>query len=539
MLREIKCEIFREQSIKFHQGLNVVLGDNEGSNSIGKSTLLMIIDFVFGGTTYLSHNKDMVTKLGHHDFSYVFIFNQEEFYFIRGTEEANIVYKCNENFEKIGEMKLSEYHDFLKESYNIQSEYIKFRAAVSLFSRVWGKNNYDVKRPLHSHNSEKYIETIARIIKLFDEYDKLAKEDKELMVLDQSKKVLNKAGQLKLVPKITKKKFESNINEIQKLTTEIEKLGKSAYSPSINISDYVSDEVIELREKKKTLIEERDYYKARLNRTNRTISKSTDIGFEKLLQFFPEVNIEKLETIETFHEGISSILSKELKQVKKELKKKIEFLNIEIDEINQRIETVLNPNQEPNLFIENLIEVSSKLKNLQLENDYFIKLQQLTDSIATKSKSLDELRESIVKGIRKKINSKLKQINDLIHKDKRTSPEIEMSYSNYEYKYLENTGTGKAYTNLILFDLVIFTLTSLPFIIHDSFLFKNIEKSAVENLIVFYNSITSKQVFIAIDVINIYSDGIQKILEDQKVIQLSSNNLLTTMDWRDVTKSEK
>lgn len=539
MLKEIKCNIFREETIKFHHGLNVVLGDNEGSNSIGKSTLLMILDFVFGGNTYLTHNKDMVTKWGHHEFSFVFIFNKVEFHFIRGTEESNMVYTCNENFEKTDGMKLTDYHDFLKESYSIQSEYLKFRAAVSLFSRVWGKNNYDVKRPLHSHNSEKNIETITRLIKLFNEYDKLAKEDKEIKLLDESKKVLNKAGRLKLVPKITKKKFESNIEDIQELTTEIEKLGKSAYSPTINITDFVSDEVIELREKKITLIEERDYYKARLNRTNRTISKSIDIGFENLLEFFPEVNVKKLETIESFHEGISSILSRELKQAKKELNKKIDFLDAEINGINQRLETVLNPNQEPNLFIENLIESSSKLKNLQLENDYYNKLKELTGSIETKSKSLDELREKIVKDIRESINAKLKEINDLIHNDKRTAPELEMSYSNYEYKYLENTGTGKAYTNLILLDLVVFTLTSLPFIIHDSFLFKNIEKAAVENLITFYNSITTKQVFIAIDVIDIYSEHIQRIVMDQKVIQLTQKNLLTTMDWRDVTKTEQ
>ncbi|WP_054753483.1 hypothetical protein [Piscibacillus salipiscarius] len=59
MLTKIKSKIFQEEAIEFQKGLNVVLGDNKGSNSIGKSTLLMIVDFVFGGNTYTSHNKDM------------------------------------------------------------------------------------------------------------------------------------------------------------------------------------------------------------------------------------------------------------------------------------------------------------------------------------------------------------------------------------------------------------------------------------------------------------------------------------------------
>ena len=52
MLVEIKCDIFREKAVKFHSGFNVVLGDEKASNSIGKSNLLLIIDFVFGGNVF-------------------------------------------------------------------------------------------------------------------------------------------------------------------------------------------------------------------------------------------------------------------------------------------------------------------------------------------------------------------------------------------------------------------------------------------------------------------------------------------------------
>ncbi|MFG6497270.1 DUF2326 domain-containing protein [Fictibacillus sp. UD] len=532
MLKEIRCEIFKEKVIEFHNGLNVVLGDNFGSNSIGKSTLLMILDFVYGGNTYITHNKDVVSKLGHHEFLYIFEFTKVNLYFIRGTEEPNIIYRCNSGFEKEEEIKLSDFNNLLKEYYKLQSEGLKFRSAVSLFSRIWGKNNYDVKRPLHSHHSEKNIETVTRLIKLFNEYNKLAQEDKELKQLIESKNVLNKAGRLKFIPKITKKAYEKNLKEIENLKGEIEKLSKSAFSPIINISEIISDELIELRERKNILIEERDYYKSRYNRTSKKISKYTDVGFEKLLEFFPGVNIEKLESIESFHEGIYSILKKELNRAKQELKQKIESLNKEIDEINRKLEQVLNPNEEQNVFIDSLIESSSRLKSLQLENNYFNKLQSVTEGIASKTTSLSQLKESIVKNLKLKINSKLIEINDSIHDDKRTPPELNLTYNNYEYKYFENTGTGKAFTNLIIFDLAIFTLTELPFVIHDSFLFKNIEKVTVENLINYYNEL-NKQAFIAIDIIDIYNGDTQKVLKENKVIQLSKDNLLFILDWRD------
>ena len=74
MLTEIKCDKFVNQPIiKFHNGLNCILGDDDGSNSIGKSTSLMIIDFVFGGDTY-SKNIDVRNNVGNHRIEFKFSF---------------------------------------------------------------------------------------------------------------------------------------------------------------------------------------------------------------------------------------------------------------------------------------------------------------------------------------------------------------------------------------------------------------------------------------------------------------------------------
>lgn len=46
MLKEIYCDKFKKKLIEFHDGLNIILGDDIASNSIGKSTMLLAIDFV-------------------------------------------------------------------------------------------------------------------------------------------------------------------------------------------------------------------------------------------------------------------------------------------------------------------------------------------------------------------------------------------------------------------------------------------------------------------------------------------------------------
>ena len=62
MLAEISCSEFKHHCevrspIRFNEGLNVVLGTDAGNNSIGKSTLLMIVDFAFGGTDYIEKSS--------------------------------------------------------------------------------------------------------------------------------------------------------------------------------------------------------------------------------------------------------------------------------------------------------------------------------------------------------------------------------------------------------------------------------------------------------------------------------------------------
>lgn len=69
MLKEIWSSAFIEDGevrkpIVFHNGLNVVLGGEKGDNSIGKSSLLLVIDFVFGGNAYLK--SDAVSHVGNH-----------------------------------------------------------------------------------------------------------------------------------------------------------------------------------------------------------------------------------------------------------------------------------------------------------------------------------------------------------------------------------------------------------------------------------------------------------------------------------------
>lgn len=155
MLREIRCEKFRTGVVRFHPGLNVVLGDDNATNSIGKSTLLMLVDFTFGGETLLEWNKDVVTELGHHHYDFAFEFDGELHRFRRATITPETVYVCDADYKVLSAKQLDEFTAFLKQAYGLAQPGQTFRAAVGLHLRVWGKANLIPDEPLHASPKQK------------------------------------------------------------------------------------------------------------------------------------------------------------------------------------------------------------------------------------------------------------------------------------------------------------------------------------------------------------------------------------------------
>lgn len=107
MLKEIYSSVIKQKTIKFHKGLNVVLGDNNASNSIGKSTMLLIIDYVFGGDTYIK--SDVIDHIGQHEICFCLEFNGELFYFKRKTEQSQTIFITDESYNDKQEITLEEY----------------------------------------------------------------------------------------------------------------------------------------------------------------------------------------------------------------------------------------------------------------------------------------------------------------------------------------------------------------------------------------------------------------------------------------------
>ena len=487
MLKEINCKEFLKTPLVFDNGLNSVLGDDYSTNSIGKSTLLMIIDFVFGGSSYIENNSGAVKELGHHSFYFEFIFNNHPHYYLRSTENPMTIGVCDKNYNQISEINTRAFTEELKELYAIKNS-SSFRSMVNPYSRIWKKGNYDVDKPIHNHIQNKESEAVDNLIKLFNLFDSISETKGKIKEQQESKKVLNGLHKKNYVQKITKKKrlLDSQaliLNKIRRLDLS---LGK-----------------------------------------RKTKSKY----FTRLSEFFENPNEDKIEEIETFHSKISSILARELGATKKILEEENQYFEEELKAIDIKIESLLQNVKSPKFIVDKIYDLTVESNNISNINKFYKEKEEVVTDIKSLTEKLEETIGDILRSIEEKINTELIRINKEIHTEKKKIPSIKINKNSYSFDHSSNTGTGKSFADLIEFDLSILKLTELPFIIHDSVLFKNIEDLAVDKIIEQYIKF-EKQIFIALDGINKYSAVSQKTLRKNKVIELSESNKLFNRDWR-------
>lgn len=160
MLIEMRSPAFKVKGqerppIHFKPGLNVILGKEDGAMSIGKSSSLLAIDFVFGGNTYIQ--SDGVKQEGHHTIYFAFQFDGKKYYFARDTLNSDGIAICDKDYNYTGGLySKSEFTEWLKQQYKIDFPGLSFRTVLSSFFRVYGKRNMDELNPPQRHTRSEH-----------------------------------------------------------------------------------------------------------------------------------------------------------------------------------------------------------------------------------------------------------------------------------------------------------------------------------------------------------------------------------------------
>ena len=249
MLYEIYCDQFYQKHIIFNLGLCVVLGTDIGDNSIGKSTFLLIVDYVFGGKTY-ANTTDIINNVGPHDIYFSFIFDGEAYRFCRNSIHTHTVWKCNDSYEKKEEIDIDDYCKWLDSKYAVALSELTFRDAVGRYIRVYGKNNCDERHPLHYIATEKAEKACYALLKLFDAYAPLKETEAEAKRSDSELAAYKKAQALQFISKITKRVYEQNEKEIRRISAQIEELSSGLERGLLDVDATASEQAIWVKQAK-------------------------------------------------------------------------------------------------------------------------------------------------------------------------------------------------------------------------------------------------------------------------------------------------
>ncbi|MYY65657.1 DUF2326 domain-containing protein [Lactobacillus salivarius] len=533
MLKEISCDQFIENGkvrgpIVFNKGLNVVLGGHSGTNSIGKSTFLMIIDFVFGGDDYVKKDYDVQKNVGQHVINFAFEFDGKDYYFSRSTEDFQYVNVCDEEFNPIEDKILStdEYRDFLSKQYKLDLPKLSFRNAVGRFIRVYNRETTDEKHPLQNATKESEKQQVYSLLKLFDHYSSIEKREAAEKEASYKFKTFKNAAGYKYVPVVeTQKQFKDNLKKIDKLKQELVELESQNNDGTFNIDDFEAERLRKIRSNLSQLREQRNVYRNRLN----TIKINEEAGsgknrsnYRELKKFFPSVNINKIEQIDHFHHQITKILKKEFEQETNTINDIIEMLSKQIYVLVDEARKIKNQ-QAPNVQTALLNEYADKkaeLKKLEDENRNFEKKKELEQAKKDQQEALMATVNTEIAEVQRLINNKMEDLNEEVCESSSFQPPIiQLGPKGYTFETINDQGTGTSYKGLILFDQACLELTALPFVVHDSLLFPNIELERRNKIIEMYGKAT-KQIFISIDTIEILSDQAQKVISDHTVLEL-------------------
>ncbi len=525
MLTEIICDKFFQKKIVFTQGLNVILGDDNATNSIGKSTFLLIIDFVFGGETY-AKSTDIAKHIGEHTVSFCFTFQKKSYYFKRNFLEASLVQVCDNQYNIQRTIALEEFRSFLQDSYNIDIQELSWRQLVSLYMRIYGKSNLNEKVPLYNHQS-KQSKDIELLLKIFDKFEECSTQHKVKETASDKFSAFKNAQKYNFIYPI---KNKSDFNKIEKdlitLQLQSDNLRSIIETSTVDLTTEQLYAIADLKAQLSRLQLLKAKRQTRVQRLkNEVIDTSRDLNLDisTLLTFFPQIDIRKIGEIQKFHSQLDKILSTD---VKKEIDKENQYITYyeeEESKILDRIKSVINNSEPHQLSIDRLIQLQNEINGLVTGRDVYNIRKSLEDNKKRATELYERMMQDALTEVQQELNNEITRRNDIIFNKATKSPMITLHPTNYTYTCNDDNGTGTNYKNLILFDLSILTLTCLPTLIHDTIIFKNIAVDVLEKIVEQYNEFEDKQIFIAFDNLSNFCLTTQEILRKRAVLTLNPN----------------
>lgn len=534
MLKQISCQLFREAGqprppINFTRGLNTILGAIKGeAGSIGKSTMMLIIDFAFGGNTYVG--SDAVKELDDHTIYFTFEFADGQYHFARTPTDPKLVAQVDENQTVIGTMKIEEFNAWLAAKYHMDLPGLKYRNTLSRFFRIYGKNNHNELKPLQTRGGdESQKDAITVLIALFGYYNEIKDFKEQLQQAENKISAFKTARRYEFIPSAVDgmTKYKQNVVEIATLEEDRHKLAQSDETDVEPAEIEKANERNELKRQLNDLHREITSKKDELHLLDLNIHHGaypTEADLKSLQEFFPRANLAKLVEIEKFHTKIQAILGEELEAAHTHVTKLLATLEEQAADLLARIDSIPASKAFTDEFLDAYTELDRRINKLQDENDAFDTRDRLQKEKQEANTRYQQQLDSVLSHIQIAINSQMEAINEEVTGGEYNAPRLSLNaFNSYEFETPRDKGTGTNHRGVIIYDLAIAQNTALPAIAHDSIMFDSMSRTDLSNLIRVYNDQVEKQIFIAVDKVSDCTDEAKAIIKRTMVLKLDNN----------------
>ena len=531
MLKMIWCDKFIDdgqirEPIVFTNGLNTILGDGSHSNSIGKSSFLMIIDFCFGGEDYPKKETDTIDNIGHHTINFVFEFDGIEYHFSRSTDNPLYIKMYNDSsrssYRTIHQNALRE---FLSRNYHCDNLNLHFRAIIGRFFRIYNRNTHNELRPLNATVREDEQSGIITMLKLFSLYNDIEAIKKAFDEANDKKRTFDNIRKYALGSiAISEDEYEANKIEIEKLKKELAILKEESKTGQSDNDIINAERKAFLKKERKKLRNQRRILECKIddidfddNYENKSFAKN----LEKLMHFFPNESFEEITLIDKFHKDVKKIISKEMKINNEETLDAIALIDEQIKLIDFELSEYKTTPDVSEAVLERFGELNKKLHDLIEANNNYERHKNVVNDFKTNQKHLEEICNSRVAQLKNSINELMAILNLAIDGPNHHAPKLDInSLNSYSFYTPGDTGTGTRHKGVVVFDLAILNNTALPAVIHDSIMFNSVEYDRRLGILRQYLD-NEKQIFVAYDDPDNANEEIKQILYDRKVIKLS------------------
>ncbi|UOB59449.1 hypothetical protein MRS60_22100 [Burkholderia pyrrocinia] len=240
-----------------------------------------------------------------------------------------------------------------------------------------------------------------------------------------------------IIPKINKSQYKENQKTIADNTRAIEGL-KQGFNGALSAYEALFDEGLRaLLQQKNDLVTQREELLTKIARVKRDLSGITprlSANISLVTEFFPDVNVQRLEQVEAFHHKISKLVQKELRAELTLYTKRESELNMDIANIENIMRVDLAAKGTPDDLFARVFELKGLVDKAADENRVFDQKASVEKEVSLSKERLGSVYDSIFLDIEAALNAKLKNFNKVVYGPNRNASRLRIkSASSYSF----------------------------------------------------------------------------------------------------------